>query len=631
MMSTKSEETLLVIPTPTRVERLGEAVRVPVSGGGGVKVRTLNAARSNPNPTREAVLERSTKGQAYRLTVRDPQHDGGVLFEIECQTHAGERHARATITQLLRAYPETMPRVRIEDAPAFAVRGAMLDVSRTRVPTMLEMHDIVASLAALKYNHLQLYTEHTFAYAGHEEAWRGHGAFTPDEIRRLDELCAQHGIELAANQNCFGHLAHWLRMPRYAHLAETHGDWMFDVWPRSGPFSLSPAESGSLDLVDDWLAQLLPCFTSGLVNIGCDETYDVGWGKSKSLVDAAAAEFTAQGMNEEQARGEARARVYLQFVERVCSLVRARGKRPMFWADIALAHPQRVSEIPEDLVALAWGYEPHSEFDRWCELLSAASAGGTKRETWVCPGTSSWRSTIGRTRERDENLANAAAAGLKHGAPGYLVCDWGDTGHHQTWPITLHALSKGAQAAWSTQGVHALDTRAIALHVFGDSTLQLGAWLDELGNADEPLRRVCGRLSRPKQPGEFALWNQSALFADLHNCTLTDRTEVGDIELWRDAAGRIEDAWVGMVGRLNGLIDDELEHTIAVARFALRRAIARREGHGTLNPRTKTDLIAMGKAIADEHKRLWLARSRPGGLEISLGHYRRIITELEQA
>jgi hexosaminidase len=630
-MTTPSEETLLLIPTPARVERLGQAVRVPAAG---VKVRTLNAARSSPNAGREAALERTAIGQGYRLTVCDPQESergggGGVLFEIECRTHAGERNARATISQLLRAYPAMMPRVRIEDAPAFAVRGAMLDVSRTRVPTMLEMRDIVASLAALKYNHLQLYTEHTFAYAGHEEAWAGHGAFTPDEIRRLDELCAQHGIELAANQNCFGHLAHWLRLPRYAHLAETHGEWMFDVWPRSGPFSLSPAEAGSLELVDDWLGQLLPCFRSGLVNIGCDETYDVGWGKSKALVEAEAAAFMAEGMDAEKARGEARARVYLRFVEQICRRVRARGKRPMFWADIALAHPQRVGEIPEDLVALAWGYEPHSEFDRWCELLSAA--GGSGREVWVCPGTSSWRSTIGRTRERDENMTNAAAAGLKHGAAGYLVCDWGDTGHHQTWPITLHALSKGAQAAWSAEGVRRLDVRAIALHVFGDSTLKLGAWLDELGNADEPLRRVCGRLSRPKQTGEFALWNQSALFADLHNCTLTDRTEVGDIELWRDAAGRIEDAWVAMVGGLNGLIDDELEHTIAVARFAVRRAIARREGNGKLSAWVKGELKAMGKAVADEHRRLWLARSRRGGLEISLSHYRRILAELENA
>jgi hypothetical protein len=45
----------------------------------------------------------------------------------------------------------------------------------------------------------------------------------------------------------------------------------------------------------------------------------------------------------------------------------------------------------------------------------------------------------------------------------------------------------------------------------------------------------------------------------------------------------------------------------------------------------KGELKAMGKAVADEHRRLWLARSRRGGLEISLSHYRRILSELENA
>ena len=43
----------------------------------------------------------------------------------------------------------------------------------------------------------------------------------------------------------------------------------------------------------------------------------------------------------------------------------------------------------------------------------------------------------------------AAKAGLDHGATGFMACDWGDSGHHQQWPVTLHALGDAAQAAWA--------------------------------------------------------------------------------------------------------------------------------------------------------------------------------------
>ena len=164
----------------------------------------------------------------------------------------------------------------------------MLDVSRNRVPTTGQLQLASKWLSDMKVNHAQLYTEHTFAYVGHEEVWQGWSPITPEQIRSLASVYDNRGVELAANQNCFGHLASWLRHPKYAHLAETHGDWVFDVWPRSGPFSLCPTDSKSLELVEDMLGQLLPCFTSPLVNIGCDETYDIGFGRSKEEVAEAA-------------------------------------------------------------------------------------------------------------------------------------------------------------------------------------------------------------------------------------------------------------------------------------------------------------------------------------------------------
>jgi hypothetical protein len=572
---------LVLIPTPREVRRLGGAVL----WDGTVRVVGLTG----------------TKGpEHHRLIVGD----GGVV--IEAETLAGERAARATLGQLTRQFGARLPKVEIEDWPAFATRGVMLDVSRCRVPRMDEFAGIVETLAGLKINHLQIYTEHTFAYTGAEEVWRGWSPMTAAEVGRLDAICRDRGIELAANQNCFGHLRNWLESPKYRHLAETHGDWMFDVWPRSGPFSLCPTDPASGRFVEGLLAELMPCFSSGLINIGCDETFDVGWGRSKEAVAA---------------RG--RAAVYLEFVRTIAGIAERHGKRPMFWADIALSHPECVKDIPENLIALAWGYEPDSPFETWCEQLAAAG-----RETWVCPGTSSWRSITGRTTERHANLATASQAGVRHGVKGMLVTDWGDTGHWQQWPIAIHAIAHGAHTAW-TGDAATFDPGAAAVHGLGVpvEAAGLGAWLERLGDADLGLRRVCLPLSREPKPGEVpVLRNQTALMIDLFK-GIEEQRGVGTEWQWYNAHETIQRLTAeferDLMGLVPSLIADEIVHTLDFAGFAAVRGWCRRLAPED-RPLSRSELIEWLDELTFEHRRLWKIRSRSGGLDQSCAFFAQV-------
>jgi hypothetical protein len=531
---------------------------------------------------------------------------------IAARTQEGVRHARRTLAQLRAQYGSSLPCLTIEDAPAFATRGVMLDISRDRVPTMEHLLATVDLLASLKINHLQLYTEHTFAYRGHEDAWRDASPVTPDEVRALDEHCRAQSIDLAANQNCFGHLANWLRLPRYAPLAETHGDWVFEFreerFPRSGPFSLCPTDQASLTFVEDLLGQLLPCFSSGLVNIGCDETFDVGFGRSRAEVER---------------RGPGgRASVYMDFVNQIAGVAHRHRKRPMFWADIALSHPESLRATPEDMIGLAWGYEPDSDWARWCSLLRDAG-----REVWVCPGTSSWRSITGRTTERRANLSSAAREGAAHGASGYLVTDWGDSGHHQQWPIALAALAEAADAAW-TGGAEGYDARAASLHAFGDRTLSMAPWLDRLGDADEPIRAVAGPTISGSGP--VRLRNSSALFNDLHLQLAggTDQPAKALIatgaKLWEDARDRIRSLGESQDWQHASDYREEIDLTLATALLAANKGILRR----THRVREDKEWANVAAEILNQHRRLWLRRSRPGGLESSCRHYQRIVDDL---
>lgn len=556
----------------------------------------------------------SVDAQSYRLRIGA----GGGGIEIEAPSAVGVRYARATLRQLVAQYAThdclRVPTLDISDAPVFATRGVMLDVSRCRIPTMAEFGRIIDTLSDLRCNHLQLYTEHTFAYAGQEEAWRGWDPITSSEVRTLDSLCKSRGIELAANQNCFGHLAHWLKMPKYAHLAETHGDWVFDVWPRSGPFSLCPTDPASLYFVRDLLGQLLPNFTSSLVNIGCDETYDIAYGRSKESV--------AQ-------RG--RAAVYLEFVEQVCGVVREHGKRPVFWGDIALSHPECAQSIPEDAIALAWGYEPDSPFDRWCDVLRSAG-----REVWVCPGTSSWCSITGRTSERRANIERAARDGAAGGATGLLICDWGDFGHWQQWPVAMRGIADGLSAGWNGSPA---DTKAVSLHALGVRPCQTqGMWqgdaaefIDHAGDIDQPLREVCLGLSRPGMSGR--LRNQTALFADMRR-PWAEGVDVGDMSHW-ERCGRCSEGMWGDVGRIvfdrpdaaSLLVRDEIQHSMELMMCQSLRALARR-GRAQY---PHADLIRRWRHSRERHCDLWRRRCREGGLAQSCEFFDRVIAEMEAA
>ena len=251
---------------------------------------------------------------------------------------AGKRYAEDALAQLARAHGGALPALSMRDWPDFPVRGFMLDVSRDRVPTRDTLAHLVALLARLRFNHFQLYTEHTFAYPGHETVWRDASPITADDVRWLDRLCAEHGIELAANQNTFGHMERWLRHAPYRERAESPDGWTTPGGGRRAPSVLAPTPDNAafaLGLV----RELARHFASRRVNINCDETFELGTGQSRDEVAA---------------RG--RGRVYLDHLLRLIEGVHADGREALFWGDVLHHHPELVGDLPRtrhDRAALA--------------------------------------------------------------------------------------------------------------------------------------------------------------------------------------------------------------------------------------------------------------------------------------
>ncbi len=387
--------------------------------------------------------------QGYQLTIlRSGIH---VAYRETGGLHA----ACATLRQLLRTHGRRLPCLSIRDWPAFDRRGVMLDVSRGRVPKLETLMNLADILAGFKINEIQLYMEHTFAYRRHPAVWRGWGALTAREIKKLDRHCRDLGIDLVPNQNSFGHLRQFLARPEYRRLAEVnqcHED-ASGTFVRH-PSTLSPSHPGTLPFLRGLYDELLPCFSSRFFNVGADETWDLGLGQSRAAC---------------QKRGQGR--VYLDFIRKLHREVASRKRHMMMWGDIILKHPDLIPLLPRPLTVLNWGYEANHPFDK--ETARFARAG---IPFYVCPGTSTWQSMIGRHDNALANLKAAARAGAAKGATGYLVTDWGDGGHPQPLAVSWPMLVCGAALAWNPSGFRpGRVPAALARDVYHDPTGRLAA------------------------------------------------------------------------------------------------------------------------------------------------------------
>lgn len=586
----------------------------------------------------------SLPAEGFRLTITA---DAVTLDHADGN---GRRHGEALVRQL-RAHAQAtpdgrLPGLRIDDWPDVAVRGFMLDISRDRVPTRATLERLVGILALVRYNQLQLYMEHTFAYRDHETVWRHASPLTPDDVVWLDGVCRDQGIELVPNQNCFGHMHRWLEHPEYRDRAETpDGFELIPGVPRP-PALLAPTPENArfaLDLFDE----LLPLFSSRRVNIGADETFELGLGASRADVDA-----------------HGREAVYLEHLLRIVEPLVERGYEVQFWADVLRRHPDLLKQLPEGVVPVAWTYEaprpdrpsaspaspapptapaaapgPPVEGGGMPDAVQAylAQAGidpeahqGFAANTapladagvpfWVAPGTGTWLTLVGRLDNARANILDAVEVATERGAPGFLLTGWGDGGHMEPPSVSFGPIVYGGAVSWSRSANHDLDLAAVLdRHVFGDATGTLGGVLDDLGGM---WRRTGQRV-----------FNGSALVAGLCpdvRMLVGGRPDPGrlaplvaDLDTALAAIERSQPS-----GPDGDIVRAELTTMTRLARHGAYRLLRAADvdgadgsgGSGGIDAPDRAALRADILEGIEAYQRDWLARSRVGGLRDSVAH-----------
>ena len=332
-------------------------------------------------------------------------------------TAAGVYYGAQTLLQLVQTGKgdPVLIGASIRDWPAMRWRGIDDDLSRGPVPTLEFQEKQIRTFAQYKLNVYSPYFENTMQYTSSPLAALPGGSISPEDARTLVAYASRYHITVIPEQEAFGHVHKVLTWQEYAPLAEIPDGSV-----------LAPGQPGSIQLITQWFDELAGIYPSHYLHIGADETFELGQGQTADAVKQ-------QGLGA----------VYIDFLTRIHQALAPLHRQLLFWGDIAMKSPDLVPNLPHDMIAVPWEYDPHPEgFQRFIEPYTNAHM-----ETWVAPGVNDWNRVWPNFDMGLRNIQGFVADGQRAGSTGMLNTVWDDDGEglfQEDW----YAVLFGAAASW---------------------------------------------------------------------------------------------------------------------------------------------------------------------------------------
>ncbi len=404
------------------------------------------------------IKEEGIEEEGYLLSINEDK------VEIKATTSKGLFYGVQTFIQIIKNEGVELSPVTIEDCPYFKYRGYYHDVTRGKVPTLQTLKRLVDKLAHYKINQLQLYIEHSFAYKEFSEIWYDKDPLTAEDILLLDEYCQKRHIELVPSIAIFGHLYEVLRSESYKELCELEDDSEFSFFDRMAHHTLDVSNKKSLELVEKMIAEFLPLFSSNKFNIGCDETFDLGKGKSGHLLN-------------ESNDGE----LYVNFLNKIIAIAKQHHKEVLFWGDVILRYEHLLSKIDHDVICLNWNYYYLAE-EKDTKSISVSGIA-----QYVCPGVAGWNHFMNLMNKGYENIRRMISYAVKYSAEGILTTDWGDYGHINLLGNSIPLMIYAAAGSWNPLDnmTQEASFKAISLLEYRDSSLRIIELLADLSECQK--------------------------------------------------------------------------------------------------------------------------------------------------
>lgn len=290
----------------------------------------------------------------------------------------------------------------------FDMCGAMYDHSRNGVLNVAYTKKMLAQLAMLGINTYLMYMEDTYQVEG--EALFGYmrGAYTPAELKEIDDFAYDLGIEVVP---CIQTLAHLNCFLRHPHMKDRYHD-IDDVMEVGKP--------EVLDLIDRMFSTLSKCFRSKKMHAGMDEAYAVGRGK---YLDH----------NGYQTRKE----VMKRHIEAVSEIAKKYDYYLLVWDDMFYrGEGSELSGIrPDNMHIVYWNYYDETE-EAYLDKLDVRLADDP--DAFFAGGAWRWGTYTPCHRKTVVTTEKALDACIKRNVRNVFTTSWGDDGNET--PVDCHLL-----------------------------------------------------------------------------------------------------------------------------------------------------------------------------------------------
>jgi hypothetical protein len=245
----------------------------------------------------------------------------------------------------------------------------------------------------------------------------GRGALDAQDLKAILSEARRYYIDVIPVFETLGHFENILAQPEFARFAEFPGSASLDV-----------SNDSIYVLLENMIKEIAEVFPSPYINIGADESFDVGLGNSRKLV-------AEKGI----------AQVHADHYRKVNDICKKYNKHVMMYGDIILEHPEILDMIPRDIQIVDWDYGDKFNFSHVKKFKDA------RFRFYVSPAVWNFTTTFPVMNMALANIEYFTKAGVDNGAEGMIVSQWGDYGAETFRELNLFPYAWSAQCAWNMQ------------------------------------------------------------------------------------------------------------------------------------------------------------------------------------
>ncbi|AIE87992.1 family 20 glycosylhydrolase [Fimbriimonas ginsengisoli] len=291
------------------------------------------------------------------------------------------------------------------------------DLAREQSPTLDHLRAFCALTREAGYNAIGLYMEHRFAYPS--TPWsHGRGCVTPEMVLALQAEFSD--LQIIPFINLLGHFEGML----YTEAGRRYAEEKFKG------MQACPCRPAFVELANQLVDDILGIFTSDIIHIGGDETWQLG------LCPECAKTVREYEMT---AGVDGKAQLYGSHFGPLLRKVAKAGRRPAIWGDMFFDHPTALDLIPEGTLIFDWQYFRGPEF-------SSSIFHRRGFDVVYSPALHTYNAAWLHLPQSEENVREHALAAASKDKSAYGVCvttwECGLFGNYETLLPAIRAAGK---------------------------------------------------------------------------------------------------------------------------------------------------------------------------------------------